>query len=193
LPVEQVSLTDVEGSPEGLLHWSTVGVDFGARSSSYQCFRRAIKGDPFANTCYPNLTDPLKLEFRQKWQLRNNFQFTSEKKVITLSHAKSEEDEGEYMTRGQLAVDLGLLAYPNDCPERTEILTQIGNYFDKALEIGGRFVQDNTWLKATQVLRVKRLLKSSCTKSWMEVAERSSTVNLWEHHMAQSKAKRNRA
>ena len=97
------------------------------------------------------------------------------------------------MTRGQLAVDLGLAAFPNDCQERTDILNQVEAYWSKAAEVGGRFTLKNEWLRATQVLRVKRLLKSTCTKTWEEVAERSSSVNLWEHHMAQCKARRNQA
>ncbi len=94
------------------------------------------------------------------------------------------------MTQTQLALDLGLAAFPNDCEERKDILKQRDAYWAKAMELGGRFAIENTWLEATQVLRIKKLFKTSCTKTWTEVAERSSTVNLWEHHMAQGKAKR---
>ena len=187
---ETISIKDVHESPEGLTHWASLHVDWSSRGAAYQSFRRAMKHDQFAMMVYPNLVPQLQLEFRQKWKLRNNFQFTSEKKVITMDHSKTEGDEGEYMTRTQLALDLGLAAFPNDCDERNDILKQRDAYWAKAVELGGRFAIDNTWLEATQVLRIKKLFKTSCTKTWTEVAERSSTVNLWEHHMAQGKAKR---
>lgn len=63
-------------------------------------------------------------------------------------------------------------------------------YKEKAIKLGGRFVQEHGMIETTQVLFMKRLLTSYCAKDWEEVAERSSTVNLWEHHMQVCKAKR---
>ena len=113
----KVDLGMVNLSPEGLLYWSNQGQNFGGRSNSYQCFHRAIKHDEFAKKVYPALDEPLKLEMRQRWSLRNNFQFTAEKKIITISHGKREEDIGEYMTEEQIAVELGLGGFPSECDQ----------------------------------------------------------------------------
>lgn len=185
-----VSLNEVGDSPEGLLHWACVGKEFGARGPNYQQFRRAIKHDDFSRNVYPDLDEPLKLQFRQRWHLRNNFQFTAEKKIITHTFEKKDEDAGEMMTKYQIGTALGLAAFPNECEERTEILGMMNTYYDMAIKTGGRFVTGNDWLKTTQVLFVRRLLTSSCTKAWQEVAQRSSEVNLWEQHALESKARR---
>ena len=98
----QVTLDIVAKSPEGLIHWSCVGKDLGARGPVYQQFRRAIVHEQFAGGIYPDLDEPLKEQFRQRWHLRNNFQFTSEKKIITHTHEKKEADDGEMLTKYQI-------------------------------------------------------------------------------------------
>lgn len=113
----KVDLGMVNLSPEGLLYWSNQGQKFGGHSNQYQCFTRAIKHDEFAKKVYPALDEPLKLEMRQRWSLRNNFQFTAEKKIITISHGKREDDIGEYMTEEQIAVELGLGGFPSECDQ----------------------------------------------------------------------------
>ena len=66
----------------------------------------------------------------------------------------------------------------------------MNNYYDMATQTGGRFVQANNWLGAGQVLFMRRLVSTTCKKTWEEVAQRSSEVNLWEHHALQCKARR---
>ena len=56
------------------------------------------------------------------------------------------------MTEAQIAVQLGLAAFPHESPQRHEILKQAQQYVSKAMEVGGRFVQENAWVGATQAL-----------------------------------------
>lgn len=54
-----------------------------------------------------------------------------------------------------------------------------------------KFYQVNEWLGAPQVNFIKRLVSTSCTKTWSQVAEESRTVNLWEQRVKELKARRN--
>ena len=56
------------------------------------------------------------------------------------------------MTEVQVAVQLGLAAFPQESPQRQEILKQAQQYVSKAVVVGGRFVQENAWVGATQAL-----------------------------------------
>jgi hypothetical protein len=62
-----------------------------------------------------------------------------------------------------------------------------------ARDVGGKFVAQNNWLGAQQVLLVSRLLNSVCRKEWSQIATQSVEVNLWEHRAKECRAKRNYA
>lgn len=113
--------------------------------------------------------------------------------MITSSFAKEDIEKGEYVTEYQLAMKLGLAAFPTECKERTAILEQAARYCSMARDVGGKFVAQNSWLGAEQVLLVSKLLNSVCRKEWSQIASQSVEVNLWEHRAKECRAKRNYA
>jgi hypothetical protein len=119
--------------------------------------------------------------------------FHIRKKTITHSFAKSEIDEGTYLTRFQTALKLGLAAFPNPCPERDEIFRQTDSHLERCTEWGGKFIAYNTNLKAGVFLFMDRLIKTECKKTWEMVAENSTQVNIWEERAKECRARRNMA
>lgn len=122
----EVTLAMVLSSPEGLLHWACQGQDWGSRSHLSQSFFRAIKKQPKFQEMYKDMSEPLKKEFRATWGIKRDWNFTKEVKTIRSDYSKSEADAGEFMTQYQVAMALGLAAFPQDCKERTHILSQAG-------------------------------------------------------------------
>jgi hypothetical protein len=193
LPVSDVTLGNVMDSSEGLLHWASHGKDFGARGPEAQCFKRALAHNLQATNMYADLADPLKLEFRKWWSTQRSWEFTKDTRIITSTFSKSNSDIGEMKTRAQIAVDLGAGVFDKDSDQYKEILRQTDHYMDMARKMGGRFCSQNTWLDAEQVLYVKRLLTTTCTKEWKAVAESSTSVNIWEERAKECRARRNLA
>ena len=192
LDVSAVKLSDVAHSCEGLLHWASKNQNWGGRSPLTQKFGRAVKHHPNIEAMYGDLSEPLRKEFRCTWGLKRDFQFTKEVKTISISFSKSESDAGEFMTQFQMAIALGLAGYPMPCPERDQILQMADRYMTIARSFGvGKFYQRNEWLGAEQGNFIKRLVSTTCTKTWTQAVEDTVTVNLWEQRLKECKAMRN--
>ena len=148
LTPEKVTLEMVCNSPEKLLHWATLDREWGARSASSQAFfkskrTQANEGD---RTIYLHLDEPLKREYRQHWDLKRDYTFTKETKIIKMTFEKESVDRGLYRTEEQIAVHLGLAGFPMPGPERTRILKMANNYTKRCQIFGGRWLLQNQWL-----------------------------------------------
>ena len=146
---DTITLDIVANSPEKLMHWANLGVDWGARDSTSQCFYRSMKhvaGD-WERDMYKDLDDPLKKEYRQCWNLKRDYQFTSETKIIQMTYEKESIEAGSYRTQDQIAVELGLPGYPMECAARTRILNLAGGYVGRCKIFGGRWLFQNEWLE----------------------------------------------
>ena len=144
-----VTLDMVANSPEKLLHWATQGIDWGSRAANGQAFIKAKKtmaseGD---RQIYVALDEPLKREYRQFWDLKRDFSFTKETKIIKMTFEKESIDHGSYRTEEQIAVHLGLAGFPNPCAQRDKILSQAHNYVTRCKIFGGRWLLQNQWLE----------------------------------------------
>jgi hypothetical protein len=190
LAISDVTLGMVMDSNEGILHWATVGYDFGTRTPEGQCFKRALNQSSDALAMYQTLTDDLKMEFRQWWSVKRTWEFTKQRKIISTTHKKSTSELGEYRTRSQIAMELGAGLYTAGTLESQEVFQQADRYMSAAREIGGAFVTTNSWLGCEQVLFIKKLTETTTTKEWHQIAESSSTVNIWEEKAKESRARR---
>ena len=47
---------------------------------------------------YQDLDEPLKKEYRQKWSIKRDYDFTKETKIIKLEFSKEHVDQGTYLT-----------------------------------------------------------------------------------------------
>ena len=150
---DTITLDIVANSPEKLMHWANLGVDWGARDSTSQCFYRSMKhvaGD-WERDMYKDLDDPLKKEYRQCWNIKRDYQFTTETKIIQMTYEKESIDAGSYRTQDQIAVELGLPGYPMECAARTRILNLAGGYVGRCKIFGGRWLFQNEWLEDSGV------------------------------------------
>ena len=190
VPKEQVSLQDVENSKEGIFYWATVDGDWRSRGKEGQAFHRAVRHNMQATEIYAVLDDSLAKEFRQKWSLRQSFEFVKEERTIRSEYSKTEEDAGRMVTKAQLAVALGVTAYPEGSPGHQDVHRQVDRYFDLSKQTGGRFFVYNKWLDAETVLLVEKLLRVTCSKSWAQIATESTTTNKWETKARECKARR---
>ena len=75
LSPEQVQLSEVQESKEGILHYAMMGQDWGSRSNNSQCFQRAIRHRPGDKKIYMELDEKLRVEYRATWGLKRDFQF----------------------------------------------------------------------------------------------------------------------
>lgn len=189
---DAVTIDMVCSSPEGLMHWACLDIDWNARKPVGQAFYRNLKADASAKErqLYNDLDDPLKKEYRQCWNLKRDYDFTTESKIITMTYAKESIDRGLYRTEAQIAVELGLAGFPNPCPQRTAILDQARKYVLRCKVFGGRWLLENEWLEEGMFLWMEKMVRSSCKKSWSLVAENKSEVNIWEEKAKQCRARR---
>lgn len=192
LSPDDVTLAMVEQSPEKTLYWACKDINWGARDAVSQAFYRSFKTDApiVAKNIYDDLDDKLKKEYRQVWNLQRDFDFTTEKKRITLAYSKSSAELGSLMTREQIAVELGLAGYPTDGPERQKILDMAKNYTMRCYLFGGRWLKYNNWLGEDTFLYIKHMFTNTCKKTWEMIAENTTEVNVWAQKAKESKARR---
>jgi hypothetical protein len=104
----------------------------------------AVEGD---RQIYLHLDEPLKREYRQYWDLKRDFSFTKETKIIKMAFEKESIDRGNYSTEEQIAVHLGLAGFPHPCAQRDKILNMAHNYVKRCKIFGGRWLLQNQWLE----------------------------------------------
>ena len=183
-----VTLNDVEKSPEGLTHWAWLNLNkqslLGTRQPMHQRFARAIQHDTKSNGIYQDLDSQLKLEFKSVWSVKKSFAFTTERRTIELSFRKEHSDEGTYMNEIQIARELGGV-------DSVEAQRQTANYIVKCRSMGKPFVLRNDWTMAENFLYVKHLVTATHTKEWKDIVEKSNTVNVWEERAKECRARRN--
>lgn len=169
-----------------MLYWAFVGVDTGARSVLGQRFQRAIKHNPQAKAVYADLDEGLKLEFRKAWALKRDWEFTRESRSVVVSHTEEDTERGELMNSIQVANALGGM-------EHHEARSQAAAYIAMCEQIGGKYVQYNSWTQTKNYLFVRRLLNSTNAKEWLNKSESSASENLWEARAKECKARQNYA
>lgn len=187
-----VTVEMVADSPEKLMYWATLDIDWNARSAASQRFYKSQRTQALDKDrdIYINLDEPLKKEYRQSWNLKRDYDFTRETKIITMTYQKECIDAGKYRTEEQIAVELGLAGYPHPGPQREKILKMANDYVTRCKIFGGRWLLQNQWLQEDMFLWMEKMVNSSCRKSWSMVAENSSEVNVWEEKAKQCKARR---
>ena len=192
VPSNQVTIADVENSEEGIFYWASVQGDWTARGRHGQAFARAMQHTQAAEArgIYPWLDGPLAREFRQKWSIRQDFEFVTEERVITSEYKKTDTELGKLVTKAQLAVALGINAYPPGSAEHTAVMHQTDQYFTFAKDAGGMFYAYNAWLDADTVMLVDKLLSIKCSKSWATVARQHNSISKWEQAAKECKARR---
>ena len=94
------------------------------------------------------------------------------------------------MTQEQIAVELGLAGFPEDGPSRRKILQQASNYTQWCKTFGGRWLCFNSGIGSENFLWIKKMVNSSCRKSWQMIAENLSEVNVWKQAAKECRARR---
>ena len=95
-----VSLQEVKDSPEGLTHWAALDISWSTRAPMGQAFYRYQRkaATTEEKTLYQDLDEPLRKEYRQKWSIKRDYDFTKETKIIKLEFSKEHVDQGTYLT-----------------------------------------------------------------------------------------------
>ena len=94
------------------------------------------------------------------------------------------------LTQEQIAVELGLAGFPEDGPSRRKILQQASNYTQWCKTFGGRWLCFNSGIGSENFLWIKKMVNSSCRKSWQMIAENLSEVNVWKQVAKECRARR---
>ena len=94
------------------------------------------------------------------------------------------------LTQEQIAVELGLAGFPEDGPSRRKILQQASNYTQWCKTFGGRWLCFNSGIGSENFLWIKKMVNSSCRKSWQMIAENLSEVNVWKQAAKECRARR---
>ena len=125
LDLAMAALKMVEDDPKGIFYLASLKGDKTARGRNGQAFQRAIKHNEKARAMCSQLDDALAKEFRQKWALKHDFAFVHEEREIRAEYRKEATDAGKYFTKAQLAVSLGISAYPEGSAEREKVTQQV--------------------------------------------------------------------
>ena len=90
----------MKDSPEGLTHWAALDISWSTRAPMGQAFYRYQRKAATAEekTLYQDLDEPLRKEYRQKWSIKRDYDFTKETKIIKLEFSKEHVDQGTYLT-----------------------------------------------------------------------------------------------
>jgi hypothetical protein len=174
-------LQDVIGSGQGVNFFLTCHLDMSARSNMSQVFQRALKKSPKWAELYPHMTDELKLEFRRAWSIRRDWDFTKETREISSINSKKTQDLGEMLPVVSIAAAIG------DCRD-PECQALAKAYVEQAIEVGGKFVGYNSFMKTPVYLFIRRLMSSSSVKEWRQTVESSKSENLWDARAKQCRA-----
>jgi len=116
-------------------------VDMSTRSPLTQKFNRAVKHFEQTMALYNDLTTDLKTEFRAKWAVSKNFEFTKETRTVIERSVQSEEDKGEWMNYLQIANVLGGM-------EHVEARQQATAYTNKCRNFPNLLFTKNHWTEA---------------------------------------------
>ena len=189
---EEVSIEQVASSAEGVGHWAFVDAPLqNARSAEAQAFKRSLAHEQFVEDggtgwakLYPQLLDSMKAQFRRDWAVRRDFQFTRECRIHRQKHSVEDIEEGEYMNKLQIYNALG----GKDDPEAVR---QGDSYIATAHRVGGKFVVENAWTQAENVLFIKKLLRVTTLEEWEQLSEGYTKINYWEEKLKESRAIRN--
>ena len=107
LDISNVTMEQIDKSPEGSFYWATQHQDTSGRGPGAQALSRAFKYRPDVKASYGILLDEYKVEFRRSWMATKSFDFVTTTRTTTNTYRKRRDEVGVFKTRLQIEVILG--------------------------------------------------------------------------------------